>query len=285
LLWKRLHLPRAVVHPALSAAKMVANPGQVRLRRALAGECERAFDVPSEAGFRLFRAGGLPGGEAAVRYCAHVFEQARAGAEVDDHLFNPRKRFLLALLAGDEFLSHPELIRLMISRPVLDTATAYLGEVPILAGAALWWTPANDTAERSQLFHFDGEDERQLKLMLNVFETRSEHGPFTLLPADVSEPLRRPGAQRRRISDAEVEAVCGLDRAIPLLGAAGSGGFVDTCRCLHFGSRHTRADRLVLMAQFTRFHCPTESTFALTVPPALPGLDPDPIQKLALGLL
>ena len=285
LLWKRLHLPRGLVHPALSAAKMVANPAQVRLRRALAGDCARAFEVPSDAGFRLFPAGGLPGADVVVRYCAQLFERVRAGAEVEDHLFNPRKRFLLALLAGEDFLAHPELLRLMISRPVLDTATAYLGEVPILAGAALWWTPENETAERSQLFHFDAEDERQLKLILNIFETRAEHGPFTLLPADVSAPLRRSGSQRRRISDTEVDAACGLDQAIPLLGDSGSGGFVDTCRCLHFGSRHVESDRLVLMVQFTRFHCPTESTFALAVPPELPGLDPDPIQKLALGVV
>jgi hypothetical protein len=59
---------------------------------------------------------------------------------------------------------------------------------------------------------------------------------------------------------------------------------VDTSRCLHHGSRHTRKDRLVLMVQFLRFDCPTESTFALAVPPELPGLDPDPVQELALGI-
>ena len=285
LLWKRLYLPRAVVHPLLSAAKAAINPAQVRRRRELASDVASAFEVPREAGFRLFAGGELPGADVAVSRCAEIYQRRRAEASVDDHLFNPHKRFLLALLAGEDFCAHPELIRLMISRPVLDTATAYLGEVPILAGAALWWTPENETAERSQLFHFDGEDERQLKLILNVFETGEEHGPFTLLPAEVSAPLRRPSVLRRRVSDAEVDAIGGLGKVVPLLGSAGSGGFVDTCRCLHFGSRYTRKDRLVLMAQFTRFQCPTESTFAFAVPPGLPGLDPDPIQKLALGLL
>jgi hypothetical protein len=89
---------------------------------------------------------------------------------------------------------------------------------------------------------------------------------------------------RRRISDEEVDATCGLENAVRLVGGPGSAGFVDTSRCLHFGSRHTRRDRLVLMVQFTRFHCPTESTFDFAVPPDLPGLDPDPMQKLALGI-
>ena len=48
--------------------------------------------------------------------------------------------------------------------------------------------------------------------------------------------------------------------------------------------RRTREDRLVLMVQFTRFHCPTESTFEFVVPPELAGLASDPMQKLALGL-
>ncbi len=288
LLWKRLHLPRRIVHPALAAAKALANPGQVRLRRELARELDassQAFaEIPDAAGHRLFAAGELPGADAVVERCAEIYRRMRADATVDEHLFNPRKRFLLALLSGADFCAHPELIRFMVSRPILDAATTYLGTVPILAGAALWWTPRNDTALRSQLFHFDGEDERQVKLVLNVFETREEHGPFTLLPADVSAPLRRPGALRRRITDEQVDAACGLDHAVSLVGGPGSGGFVDTCRCLHYGSRHTRADRLVLMVQYTRFHCPTESTFAFAVPPELPGLDVDPLQRLALGI-
>jgi hypothetical protein len=288
LLWKRLHLPRALVHPALSAAKTIANPKQVRLRRKLAESADVVSHslggVPEHAGYRLLAASELPGTGDVVAYCRGIYDRMRADAQVDDHLFNPRKRFLLALLAGSDFCRHPELIRFMVSRPLLDTATAYLGTVPILAGAALWWTPENDSAERSQLFHFDGEDERQLKLMLNVFETRAEHGPFTLLPAAASAPLRRSGSLRRRISDDEVDAACGLENAIALEGGPGSGGLVDTSRCLHFGSRHTRKDRLVLMVQFTRFECPTESTFGFDVPPDLPGLDPDAVQKLALGL-
>lgn len=288
LLWKRLHLPRGFVHPLLSAAKRAANPAQVRLRRELArqlqGDGRALAEIPDAAGFRLLDAGSIPGVEPVVARCAEIYHAMRADAAVDDHLFNPRKRFLLSLVSGAGFCAHPELIRFMVSRPVLDAATAYLGAVPLLAGAALWWTPPNDSAERSQLFHFDGEDERQVKLLVNVFETAARHGPFTLIPADRSAPLCNAAAMRRRITDAEVDARCGLANAVAFEGGPGSGGFVDTSRCLHYGSRHTREDRLVLMIQFLRFDCPTESTFDFAVPPDLPGLDPDPVQKLALGL-
>ncbi len=299
LLWKRLRIPRSIVHPALSAAKTAVNPGQVRLRRRLAERLQAGARgstsnpslasqavgrIPEDQGVLLFAPGEIPGVDAAVAACAEIYRSLRPSVQADEHLFNPRKRFLLALLAGADFCRHPDLIRFMVSRPVLDTATAYLGSVPMLSGAALWWTPENDTALRSQLYHFDAEDERQVKLLLNVFETTPENGPFTVIPADLSESIRRRHSLRARIPDELVAAECGLENALELTGPPGSGGFVDTCRCLHFGSRQTRRDRLVLMVQFMRFECPTESTFDFAVPPDLLGSEPDPLQQLALGI-
>jgi hypothetical protein len=287
LLWKRLHLPRGIVHPALSAAKAAANPAQIRVRRQLAQELPattQAIGDMGEKGYLLLDPGAIPGSEAVVARCAEIYRELRKTAAVDDHLFNPRKRFLLAMLSGPDFLEHPELIRFMVSRPILDTVTAYMGSVPILAGAALWWTPVNETAHRSQLYHFDGEDEKQAKLLFNIFDTQAENGPFTLISADASEPLRGARSFRRRITDQEVDARCGLGHAMQLVGPAGAGAFVDTSRCLHYGSRHASRDRVVLVIQFLRFNCPTESTFDFRVPPDLPGLEPDPLQKLALGL-
>ena len=231
LLWKRLRIPRSIVHPALSAAKTVASPRQMPLRRKLAAEVAAAgpaFVVPDAKGIRTVAPGEIPGADAVVARCAEICSAMRASVTADDYLFNPRKRFLLALLAGADFCEHPELIRFMVSRPVLDAASAYLGSVPLLAGAALWWTRENDTAERSQLYHFDGEDERQLKLVLNVFETREENGPFTVLPADASEPICRSSSKRGRITDERVEAECGRGYAQQLVGPPGSGAFVDT---------------------------------------------------------
>ncbi len=287
LLWKRLHLPHGVVHPALRFAKRAANPSQLATRRAaaaaLAAGDRAAAEIPERDGYRLLQPGELPDAALVAERCAALFEQLRPGARPEDHRFNPRKRFLLSLLRGADFSRHPELLRFMLSRPLLDTASRYLGSVPLLAGAALWWTPPNDSAERSQLFHFDAEDDRQLKLFVNVLAVGAGSGPVTWLPADASAALRSPSALRRRISDVEVERASGLGRAVRLLGAPGSAGFVDTSRCLHFGSRASRVDRVVLMVQYLRFDSPSESTFRLDVPPGLAGLDPDPVQKLALG--
>ncbi len=287
LFWKRLRLPRRLVHPLLSAAKVALNPVQFRLRQKLAAELESATQahgvIPPSQGCLRFGAGELPGADAAVARCAKIFEAARVASPDAAERFNPNKRFLLSILSGAGFCEHPELIRFMVSRPILDTAMAYLGSVPLLAGAALWWSPRNETARSSQLHHRDNEDWSQVKLLLNVFDVTDDHGPFTFLPADVSEGIRDAvGYVTGRVDDGRIGEAG--EHALKLVGRAGSGAFVDTARCLHFGSRANRLDRLLLMIQFLRFHSPTESSFRFQVPPDLPGLDPDPVQRLALGI-
>jgi hypothetical protein len=288
VLWKRLHLPRALVHGGLSIAKTAANPAQVRLRRRYANEIGalsgKIGPIPKDKAFRVFGPGALPESDAIVRQCRELCLEKRASARIDESHFNPRKHFLLSLLRGDEFLAYPELIRFMVSRPILDVVSEYLGAVPLLAGAALWWSPKNDTAHRSQLYHYDGEDASQVKVVFNLFDTEPEHGPFTLLPADQCEPFRAALASRERVTDEKVEAQIGKGKAIQLVGPAGSGAFVDTSRCLHYGSRGNREDRFVLIFQFLRFECPTESTFRFGATLDLGNFDADPVQKLALGV-
>ena len=288
LLWKRLGIPRAVVHSTLSAAKVAANPGQVILRRRMAeqlGDASQAIGtIPPPKGCLFFGPETIPGTGEVVESCAKIFDALRGTEKVEKFLFNPRKRFLLALLKGDDFREHPDLIRFMVSHPILDTVTHYLGAVPLLAGATLWWTPENQTAQRSQCYHFDGEDRTQVKVLINIFATNEEHGPFTLLPADVSAPYQRAIATRERLSDEQLEAEIRAGNELRLTGPRGSGGFVDTGRCLHYGSRQNVRERLMLKIQFLRFQCPTESTFRFRAPLDVPGLDPDPMQKLVLGI-
>jgi hypothetical protein len=286
--WKRLRVPRRVVHSALSAAKFAGNPNQVRLRRALANDpvvTKNAFaDIRSEDGYMGFPAGKLERLEEIVGRCRAIFEEQRGELSEQAFVLNRNKLFLLSVLAGDDFCRYPELLRFMVSRPILDTATRYLGTVPLLAGANLWWSPPNTTAAASQLFHTDNEDWRQLKVFINLFDTDEDHGPFTFLPAGLSEDIcQRTRYVTGRLSDEQVFSRASAQDLVRLTGPPGSGAFVDTSRCLHFGSRGNSADRLVLAFQFMRFDSPTESTSALKVPADLGGLEADPIQKLALG--
>ena len=289
LLHERLRIPRQVGQPALSAVKIACHPGQYRLRRRVAAEISAAMSeaaaVSPEAGYRCFGPDDYPGVRDIVAACTQIYEESRQATSVDTFLKNPKKRFLLSVLDGVEFCQHPELIRFMVSRPILDVATAYLGFVPLLVGAKLWWSPANDTVRSSQRFHLDYEDVRQLKVFINIFETAQDQGPLTFIPADVSEQIQKSiGRIIGRVDDDRVHAGGGRGQDCKLMGPPGSGAFVDTARCLHYGSRGNRRDRLILMFQFLTFHTPYTPAAQLRIPADLPGLNPDPVQELALGL-
>lgn len=278
-----------MVHGALSAAKYAGNPTQVRLRRALALDPDVTSaalrSVDAQSGFSRFVGDDVPGVDAVVARCRTLAAERREALNTESFVVNRNKVFLLSVLAGDEFCEYPDLLSFMVSRRFLDTATRYLGAVPLLTGANLWWTPPNDSAKASQLFHTDNEDWRQLKVFINLFDTSDESGPLTFLPADVSSVAGRLNRYvTGRLSDEQVFASASPADLIRLVGATGSGAFVDTSRCMHFGSRGNTADRLMLTFQFMRFDSPSESTSPLTVRPSAVPTGLDRIQQLALGV-
>ncbi len=126
----------------------------------------------------------------------------------------------------------------------------------MLSRADLWWSPPNESKAESQLYHYDGEDKSQLKIILNVGDVDENTGPFTFLTAVASEQVGKTRRHSARLDDDAVENTVGRDAVTPLIGPAGTVGAVDTSRCLHFGSRGNSRERLILMLQFTRFLAP-----------------------------
>lgn len=288
-LHKRLGIPRNVVQPFLTTLKILGSPHQYRLRKQLAkdimAEGKSCLFIPEEDGYRIFGPEDFREIGPIVRYCAKVYQDSRKTFSDEYLQKHPTKKFLFPILEGVEFLRHPALLQLMVSRPFLDAAITYLGAVPRLAGARLCWSPKNETNLSSQLYHFDYEDLKQVKVFINIFETNQDQGPFTFLPADISERVQRSiGGVIGRVQDERIYEGGGRNHEVKLVGSAGSGAFVDTCRCLHYGSRFNRRDRVVLIIQFLKWHSSYQTTASFQVPANLPGLNPDPVQKLALGV-
>jgi hypothetical protein len=121
-----------------------------------------------------------------------------------------------------------------------------------LAGAQLWWSPVNDTEQQSQLFHFDPEDDRMLRVFVNVTEVTEAQGPLSFLSAQDSDRLvevykRKSG----RFTDEQVFEAIPPSKVIRLIGPAGEANLFDPARCAHYGSRRCQADRLILMLHFS----------------------------------
>jgi hypothetical protein len=288
LLYKRLRLPRERVHALLSWARGRDLGGQLRHRAML---CERLEPAEAQLAFDPARAmnilapGGIPGAIEAAELAREVYAgYQRRGVAAETLQRNPNKRFLLSVLSGNEFLAHPELVRFMVSRPLLDAATRYLGTVPRLEGAALWWTPPNDSVTSSQMVHIDELAPRQVKIIINCDAVGLDQGPLHVLPADRSEELLRKRGRRGRIDDAWMESSGALAEMQPVIGEAGSGIIFDSSRCLHYGSRRNVADRLALAFHFMPLDAPVTSRYhieANEMPEALDDLDEH--QRLALG--
>jgi hypothetical protein len=290
LMFKRLKLPREFVHTSLSALKRAGVRQQVAHRRQLARTlgpaCHGTPALDSSRGFTLLEPGDLPGAVETAARCKEIFDAFQASGRGQQEISrNPNKRFLLAVLSGSEFHAYPELIRFMVQRPLLDTVCRYLGTVPVVEGAALWWTPPNDTVQSSQAVHIDLLAERQVKVIMNCTETTLEQGPLHFVPADVSDDLRRrAGHSRGRLGDEWLEEPRANGELYAATGKAGSGVLFDSSRCLHFGSRGNRYDRLVLTFHYLPLDAPTETRYRLD-PPVAMYADPelDEFQRLALG--
>ncbi|MFU8814330.1 MAG: hypothetical protein ACNA7W_03230 [Pseudomonadales bacterium] len=289
LLYKRLRLPRPWVHGLLSRARGRILGPELEQRRALFEQLDAAADPlpfdPASA-IALLTPDSLPDAEATAARCRAIFADfQRRGVAAEVLQRNPKKRFLLSLVSGNEFFEHSQLLRFMVSHKVLDTAARYLGTLPRLEGAALWWTPPNDTATSSQKAHIDELAPRQVKILLHCDAVDLDRGPLHVLPADrTDEVLDRHGRGHGRLDDEQLAQSGVLDQMYPVLGPAASGIMFDSSRCLHYGSRRNLHERLVLAFHFMAADTPVYSRYhlgAARLPAELDDLDV--YQRMALG--
>lgn len=169
------------------------------------------------------------------------------------------KPFLWRLLRPEDFFEHREFMDVALHPSLFGAITKYLGQVPWLVSMTVWLSPPNNTAIRSQLYHFDHRDMRQAKVFINLNTITDESGPLHFLPASASLKVERKcGYRGGRYQDDEVYSAVAPSAAIAVTGAPGQGYIVDTARCLHYGSRGNQLPRLVFMVNFARANCVNE---------------------------
>jgi hypothetical protein len=263
LLLNKLRLPRRIATAIVKGFAHAADPGAAGRRRAAAAAVAdpTAIGVPEADGYRILGPGELPGTDALVMACRRLFDAARARGALAAKVEAAPKQFLLPVAdRSDALLAEPAIRDFVLSPAVLSTVARYFGRMPILSEIALLWTPVNATRIKSQEYHFDTEDYRQLKLFIYISEVSAETGPITLIGARRSAEVGRVtgyvGGRHRRLKDAAIVSAGADKDAVRIVGPAGGGVFMDTSRCLHFGSRGNRAERLVLLIQFMDYYAP-----------------------------
>ena len=165
---------------------------------------------------------------------------------------NNEKSFMINLLDEKDVPNIPGLLDFILDYKILDPVSNYLKTIPFLAYVKIFYSLPNQTTISSQLFHCDTEDDNLIKLFFYLDDVDENNGPFVFIPKDKSLAVMRSNKyQGKRLEDDEVYSSINSNDAIKFIGQKGSGLAIDTCRCLHYGSRENKKTRKLLMVQFT----------------------------------
>lgn len=245
---------RAIEH-VVRVGRSVKGTRDRLLRRKLMSAIRRTPELnnrlDSNTGYGFLPNGTLPGVPAAVAFAQKVLEERRnieRGKKSSDPFFT----HLLTPLRYEEA---PPIFDLALSDEVLQIATDYLGEVPVLLRITVSWSPVNSYMAGSQLYHRDGQTwlQRRAKFIFAASDVDEASGPFTFLPADLSERVSRDFRtfkMQDRVEDEVMYRFVRPSDELKFLGPAGSGVVLDSGRCFHFGSRARGKERLMIFFQF-----------------------------------
>jgi hypothetical protein len=207
--------------------------------------------IPVEAGWTKFQLSQLKNMGEAIGPLQGMAQQWKSNP---DHV--DRKGFPHNLLTSSDVVDIPLFLDLALHDDIIGSIAEYFDQVPRLFNLAMWWSPPNQTAKGSQLYHYDHRDSRQAKLFLNINDVTLDAGPLHFLPAACSTSVDdKLGYSQDRYTDEDVYSVCSEKDVVAAVGHSGTAFLVDTARCLHYGSRGNIGDRLLLMASFARANC------------------------------
>ena len=260
---QRFGIPRSLRDRIVVGTKNVLAPGEEAKRK----QQVTKIDAPKSTAIESFKVDGSgilagehlpeaqPAAAAAQAFYAELEEAGRVRKPEDQQ----KADFLVRLAGNEEILKIEPVRAFVLSDELMSLASHYFGQVPVLSRADLWWSPPNESKAESQLYHYDGEDKSQLKVILNVVDVDENTGPFTFVAAGASEKIGKTRRHSARLDDDAVEETVGQAAVTRLTGPSGTVGAVDTSRCLHYGSRGNSRARLIIMLQFTRFLAPKAS--------------------------
>lgn len=248
---EKIGLPSKPVYRLIRARRVAGQLGDWLARRRKAQEIRTSSPygnlVDRQKGYHRFDRNFLLELAPAVTEAMQLFEAKQAALSVGD----AKKPFFANIMVAADVENCKHIMALAKHRAMLEASAAYLGTFPKLRSVGIYVSERNESQISSQMFHFDNNDLNQIKCFINVNDVGPGNGPFTFLPADKSDALGLPWRAGQRIDDNDVFSRYSEEDLVSLTGPAGSGAFVDTSRCLHYGSRCREGRRVVLMIQYT----------------------------------
>lgn len=175
----------------------------------------------------------------------------------------------VANYSREDIVNAPHLMALANHPRVIGVAARYLGVLPTIMGASMWWSlPGRQEAEHAQLFHIDRHCYRFCKLFVYLTDVDEESGPHVYVSgtgdyganyrlardkaATDGELLKRYNGilESQRKSDQEIEELFGKERIITKTGPAGA-ALLGNTGSIHKGLLPTKNKRLLFQALYT----------------------------------
>jgi hypothetical protein len=224
-----------------------------RMRRIIGRPDLHALVETADVDGYAYPAPGLIKGVAeALDFSNQLLEAKRHESKTDPRTFRGAD-----LLAAARYEEAPAFFDMALSDEMLQIAAEYMGEVPVLARPRLWWTkPEAYGPGGPQLFHIGARARpvvvRQAKFLFVMSDVDENSGPFTFLPLNISQEIVSAinYEMGEEIPDEVIFNYAKPSDVMTFTGKAGTGIFVDTSRCFHFGRRKQTKERLMLMIQY-----------------------------------
>ena len=152
-------------------------------------------------------------------------------------------------------------IRRLAADPLLESiAGHYLGSVPRLVGANLWWTfpvkaSVEDRERHAHLFHRDVDDFRFMKYFFYLTDVNESDGAHVCVLGSHEKPPKVSIGNQwklRRYSDEEIWAAYEATNIKEICGPAGM-GFAENTLCIHKARTPTSRPRLMLQLQYALY--------------------------------
>lgn len=247
---ERLGLPTDPVFRLIRVRRVMGSLKDWRERRSKAAAIRQTSPysktIDRKNGYFVFGREFLPEISEAVEEGKRLYEAKQQEISVSD----AKKRFFMNIMTATDLENCTKITALANHPAMYEAAAAYLGTYPKLRSVGVYVSEANTSQISSQMFHFDTNDLTQVKCFINVNDVGPDNGPFTFMSAEVSRKLG-PRKMGGRVEDEAVFSHINESDLIYLTGPAGTGAFVDTSKCLHYGSRCREGRRIVIMIQYT----------------------------------
>lgn len=243
-------------------------------------------------GYGIFSISHIHNIENILKIFENIYKEKTNDESFRNKILN--QKLNINLLEESDYKKYPELTEFILNDIFLTIAAKYLNNTPIIAAVEYWLSSNNQDIIQSQKWHIDGEDKKQIKFFIPILSINSKNGPTQFIDKVNTKKILnlytngnkekylsiRSGDLTARIPDDLINdkyVNIGLLDKFQCLA-------LDTCSCLHMGSRieDSKAKRLLIMIQFIPANCHREP--ALDYPPIKLKNYKSKINKLILDL-